>query len=151
VVAAANEEQWENFCRAAGMHGWIRDPRFLTNLDRLDHVFELQEEIEHWAKDFTTKEILEKLEKNRVACGPVQGIKELVNDPHLQARKFFLEVNHPVIGKVILPGNPYKFSETPLAKPIPSPGLGEHNEYILTQYLGRSKEEVSQLYAQGVL
>jgi crotonobetainyl-CoA:carnitine CoA-transferase CaiB-like acyl-CoA transferase len=117
----------------------------------LAHVFEIQEDIERWAENFSVQEIIEKLEKHRVPCSRIQNIKELVHDPHLQERDFFVEVEHPLIGKITLPGAPYKFSETPLAEPAPSPGLGEHNEYILTQYLGKSEEEVKRLSSEGVL
>lgn len=151
IVGVVGEEQWERFCSALGVKDWMEDPRYWTNVDRLAHVFEIQEDIERWAENFTVQEIIEKLEKHRVPCSRIQNIKELVHDPHLKERDFFVEVDHPLIGKITLPGAPYKFSETPLAEPAPSPGLGEHNEYILTQYLGKSEEEVKRLSSEGVL
>jgi len=150
IAATAGEEQWQKFCQALGMEKWMQDPRYRTNVDRLAHVFEIQKDIEEWAKEYTIEEILRKLDKNRVACSRIQNIEELAHDPHLKERGFFVEVEHPVIGKVILPGAPYKFSETPLAEPQPSPGLSEHNVYILTQYLGKTEEEINQLSAEGV-
>jgi crotonobetainyl-CoA:carnitine CoA-transferase CaiB-like acyl-CoA transferase len=151
IVGAVGEEQWERFCAALGVKEWMQDPRYRTNVDRLAHVFEIQADIERWAENYTVEEILQRLENHRVPCSPVQNISELVHDPHLKERQFFVEVEHPIMGKVTLPGAPYKFSETPLAKPGPSPGLGEHNEYILTQYLRKSKADVQLLYREGVL
>jgi crotonobetainyl-CoA:carnitine CoA-transferase CaiB-like acyl-CoA transferase len=46
---------------------------------------------------------------------------------------------------------PYKFSETPLAEPKYSPGLGEHNDHILSYYLSKSDIAIKKHYAQGVL
>ncbi|MBI5969023.1 MAG: CoA transferase [Deltaproteobacteria bacterium] len=151
IVGVVGEEQWERFCQALGVEEWRQDPRYRTNVDRLDHVFEIQKEIESWAKDYTVEEIIQKLERHRIPCSRIQDITELVHDPHLKERRFFVEVEHPIIGKVILPGFPYKFSETPQAEPKPSPGLGEHNGFILTRYLGKSAEELKSLYAEGVL
>ncbi len=151
IAGVVGEEQWERFCRALGKEKWMKDPRYRTNLDRLAHTFELQADIEDWASVYTVEEVIRSLEEKRVPCSCIQNLKEVVEDPHLQARKFFVEVTHPVIGKVILPGAPYKFSETPLAAPMPSPGLGEHSEYILTRYLGKTKEEIGQFYADGIL
>ncbi|MDI6756047.1 MAG: CoA transferase, partial [Thermodesulfobacteriota bacterium] len=143
--------QWEKFCVALDVKEWMQDPRYRTNVDRLAHVFEMQADIERWAENYTVEEITQRLEKHRVPCSPIQDISELVHDPHLKEREFFVEVEHPIMGKVTLPGAPYKFSETPLAKPEPSPGLGEHNEYILTRYLGKSEEDIKLLYSGGVL
>ncbi len=151
IVGAVGEEQWEKFCVALEVKEWMQDPRYRTNVDRLAHVFEMQTDIERWAENCTVEEIIQRLEKHRIPCSPIQNIAELVHDPHLKERKFFVEVEHPIMGKVTLPGAPYKFSETPLANPAPSPGLGEHNEYILTRYLGKSKAEVKLLSREGVL
>jgi crotonobetainyl-CoA:carnitine CoA-transferase CaiB-like acyl-CoA transferase len=150
IVGVVGEEQWERFCRALEVEEWMRDSRYRANIDRLAHMFELQKDIEHWAKDYTVEEIIQRLERYRVACSRIQNIEELVHDPHLKERGFFVEVEHPVMGKIIVPGAPYRFSETPLAEPQPSPGLSEHNVYILTQYLGKTKEEIDELSAEGV-
>jgi crotonobetainyl-CoA:carnitine CoA-transferase CaiB-like acyl-CoA transferase len=75
----------------------------------------------------------------------------VVDDPHLNARGYFVEVEHPVIGKSKIPGIPFKLSETPGEVERPSPLVGEHNELILGKYLGISPGEVSQLKAEGVL
>ncbi len=151
IVGVVGEEQWEKFCTALGMKEWMEDPRYRTNVDRLRNVFELQADIERWAQNRAVEEMIRMLENNRVPCSRIQNIFELVNDPHLKERKFFVEVEHPVMGRITLPGAPYKFSESPLATPAPSPGLGEHNEHILTRYLGKSKEEVKLLQEEGAL
>jgi crotonobetainyl-CoA:carnitine CoA-transferase CaiB-like acyl-CoA transferase len=151
IVGAVGEEQWEKFCSALGKKEWMEDSRYRSNVDRIQHVFELQKDIEQWAEHHAVQEIIFMLEKHRVPCSPIQNIAELVHDRHLKERKFFVEVEHPVMGKVTLPGAPYKFSETPLAKPAPSPGLGEHNEFILTKYIGKNEQEIKLLYSEGVL
>ncbi len=151
IVGVVGEDQWERFCQALGVEDWRQDPRYRTNVDRLAHVFEIQKDIERWAQNFSVEEIIQRLEKHRIPCSRIQNIEELVRDPHLKSRKFFVEVEHPVIGKVTLPGTPYKFSETPLAEPRPSPGVGEHNHYILRHFLGKSEEEIERLYTEGVL
>ncbi len=151
IVGAVGEEQWEKFCSALEKKEWMEDPRYRSNVDRIHHVFELQMDIERWAQQHTVQEIILMLEKHRVPCSPIQDISELVHDPHLKERQFFVEVDHPVMGKVTLPGAPYKFSETLLAEPTPSPGLGEHNEYILRRYLGKTEQEIKLLSSDGVL
>ena len=54
-------------------------------------------------------------------------------------------------GDLDVPGFPLKFSEFPEELPLHAPTLGQHNEEVLTSYLGRSVEEVEQLREAGVL
>jgi crotonobetainyl-CoA:carnitine CoA-transferase CaiB-like acyl-CoA transferase len=151
IAGAVGEEQWGRFCAVLEKKEWMDDPRYRTNVDRVAHVIELQAEVEGWAQDLTAAEVITMLEEQRIPCAPIQDISQLVHDPHLKERQFFVEVEHPVMGKIILPGAPYKFSETPLASPAPSPGLGEHNAYLLTRFLGKTEEDLKILYQEGVL
>jgi crotonobetainyl-CoA:carnitine CoA-transferase CaiB-like acyl-CoA transferase len=61
------------------------------------------------------------------------------------------QVPDQVLGEVTIPGFPFKFSAFPEERDLRAPLLGEHNEEILTHYLGRSQEGVAALYQQGVL
>jgi len=76
---------------------------------------------------------------------------EVVDDPHLKKRGYFVDVEHPIIGNAKIPGVPFKMSETPGSVERPSPLVGEHNESILTRYLGFSPEDVKVLTKEGVL
>ena len=78
-------------------------------------------------------------------------IQQVVDDPHLNERSYFVEIEHPIIGKAKIPGIPFKLSETPGKVERPSPLIGEHTELILGKYLGISPAEVSQLKEEGVL
>ena len=50
-----------------------------------------------------------------------------------------------------IPGFPFKFSAFPKELDLDAPVLGEHNEEVLTRYLGRSQATIAALYEQGVL
>ena len=54
-------------------------------------------------------------------------------------------------GEVDIPGMPLRFSEFPEELPLEAPFLGEHNEEILSRYLGYSPEQVREMEDQGVL
>jgi crotonobetainyl-CoA:carnitine CoA-transferase CaiB-like acyl-CoA transferase len=81
----------------------------------------------------------------------VKNIAEVVNDPHLKVREYFVEVEHPATGTLKYPGAPYKISETPWKIDKAAPQLGEHNEEIFCQRLGYSKKELSQLHRRGII
>jgi crotonobetainyl-CoA:carnitine CoA-transferase CaiB-like acyl-CoA transferase len=69
----------------------------------------------------------------------------------LNARGYFLEVEHPIIGKAKIPGFPFKLSETPGNIERPSPLVGEHNEEVFRKYLGLGKEEIEKLKNEGAI
>jgi len=91
------------------------------------------------------------MDRERVANSPILNIQQVVDDPHLNARDYFVEVEHPVIGKAKIPGIPFKMSETPGAVERPSPLVGEHNEFILGKYLKIGKDELGNLKQEGAI
>ncbi|NVL91682.1 MAG: CoA transferase [Desulfobacterales bacterium] len=151
IIATVGDEHWHRFCRAIGRPKWASDPQFRTKRQRWEKKFILAEEIEKWAANYTVEEAGEILDRERVANSPILNIQQVVDDPHLNARGYFVEVDHPIIGKAKIPGIPFKLSETPGEVERPSPLVGEHNELILGKYLGISGAEVKQLKAEGVL
>lgn len=151
IIATVGDEHWHRFCRAVGRPEWASDPGYRTKRQRWEKKLILAEEIEKWTANYTVKEAGEILDRERVANSPILNIQQVVDDPHLNARGYFVEVEHPIIGKAKIPGIPFKFSETPGEVERPSPLVGEHNELILGKYLGISSAEVKQLKEEGAL
>ncbi|HYB19326.1 MAG TPA: CoA transferase, partial [Thermodesulfobacteriota bacterium] len=111
---------------------------------------ELQKEIEKITTQYTVKEMEAMLDRERVATSPILNMQQVIEDPHLNTRGYFLEVEHPIIGKAKISGFPFKLSKTPGQIDRPSPLVGEHNELILGN-LGISKEEVERLRKEGAI
>ena len=76
-------------------------------------------------------------------------VADCYNDPHLQARGYFEEVTHPEAGTHLYPGMFFQYSETPLGIVRHTPLLGEHNEYIYKELLGKSDAEYVELEKTG--
>ena len=151
IIATVGEEHWQRFCRAIHKPEWASDPGYSTKRQRWEKKYILEKEIEKWAANYTVKEVGEILDRERVANSPILNIQQVVDDPHLNERGFFVKVDHPVIGKAKIPGIPFKMSETPGEVERPSPLVGEHNELVLGKYLGITKSEINQLKAEGAL
>ena len=77
--------------------------------------------------------------------------EEIMESPQHEARDFFEEVDHPVMGKVTMPGAPFKMMETPWQVPNPAPLLGQHNEEIYCGRLGYTKDDLVRLREQGII
>jgi formyl-CoA transferase len=85
-----------------------------------------------------------------VPCGAVLDTGELMSDPSMWAREIFVEVDHPVRGKVTIPGWPVKMSQSHV--PVrASPLLGAHNAEVYAQWLGLSTRDLDTLKEDGVV
>ena len=81
----------------------------------------------------------------------VEDANDLANDPQLTARKFFIQVEHPVLGKTIFDNTPIKLSHTPARFYRPAPLLGQDNYYVYREILGMSEQELAQCIEEGVI
>jgi len=84
--------------------------------------------------------------------GPVRSPDENLDDPHWRDRGFFVEVDHPELGRSFTyPGLPYLFHGTPGGLRSRAPLLGEHTHAVYVQELGLTPEELRALFERGVL
>ncbi len=152
MVILALNRQWPNMARALGKPELIDDPRFSSAGRRGKNREELIPMIEAWLQSFPTDEAaLKALADQRVPSGPVMSIEETLSHPYFAARKMVRTVSDRILGEVTIPGFPFKFSAYPDTLDLEAPFLGEHNDEILSHYLGRSPDSIAQLHAQGAL
>jgi formyl-CoA transferase len=153
VSLNASGQYWKTFCEHMGRMDLYNDPRFETDLVRDEHFEELKEEIEAWTTQHTRQELFEMLSDD-LPCGPVNSVKDIFEDPHVEGREMLQEVAQPLGGgessQVALANTPIKLSETPGGGEHRAPFLGEHNEKLLDE-LGYPSHEVERLYEAGVL
>lgn len=149
-TSRATNQHWENLCDVIGRADMKADPRYATPPMRGNHATEINAEIEKWTRQFTKFEAMEKLGAAGVPCGAVMDTKELSDDPTMREREIFVEVDHPVRGKVVIPGWPVKMTDSYV--PVkPSPILGADNEVVYADWLGLSKSDLAALKKEGVV
>jgi benzylsuccinate CoA-transferase BbsF subunit len=151
AVAVDTEADWHNFCTAIGAADWLKDKRFADKANRLKHREELDKLIAGKTAKYDMYDITRILQKVHVAATPVLNCEAELVDPHFIANKTFYEIQHPVIGKEIFYNNPARMNETPPAFRTHAPALGENNNYILTELLGYSQQEVSDMVKQQII
>ena len=151
AIAVSNDAEWASFCEAMGNPLWTKNPQFADQLSRFQNQDELDQNIEAWTKDLDAYHVTDVLQKAGVMAGPSLGPKELIEDPQLKDRGFFIENDHPVIGRLLYAGLPFRLSNAPKGNYGPSPLLGEHNDYILGELLGFSKTDIEGLVKDKVL
>jgi CoA:oxalate CoA-transferase len=151
VIAAGNDNLWAKFCKAMGTEELIDDERFKTNPLRNKNYDELKPLIDEKIKEKPTEEWKKILLDAGVPSGPINNMEMLVKDEQVLARNMIQEVEHPVAGKQHLPGIPIKMEGVSDKIRFPAPVLGQHNEEVLAERLGYSKEEIEKFKEEGVL
>ena len=86
-----------------------------------------------------------------VAAAPSMSGRDLLKDPHLGARGVWQEVEHPIMGVQLVPGPPWRLSETPATIRSPGPLLGQQNHWTLVELLGEPPEQVEKWVEQGIV
>jgi len=151
AVAVATDEEWQGFKKALGSPPWAEDKRFATPAARLKNKQALDELIEGWTKTRPAEEVMALLQKNGVAAGVVQNARDLAQDPQLKERGFFIELDHPEMGKIISDATPIRLSDTPPGYSRPAPLPGQDNDYVYGELLGLSGGEINRLKEQRVI
>ncbi|AXI38714.1 MAG: CoA transferase [Bacillaceae bacterium] len=151
VLVCSTDSTFNRLAEAMERTDMLEDERYYTNSQRLKHDDEVQKIVSDWIRQFTLKELQEKLDLYGVPVSPILSIKDIFENEHYQARKNIVEVEHPRLGKVKVPGVVPNFSKTPGTIRYRAPELGEHNEEILGGKLGLSKQELAELKEKGVI
>ena len=99
----------------------------------------------------TTEEWLREFDAIGLPCGPLNDIPQAAEQPQVKARDMLVEVEHPELGSIPLPGVTIKLSETPGEIRLPPPLVGEHNEEIYCELLGHAPEELAVWKEEGVI
>lgn len=149
AITVCSDDEWKLFCSAMGNPSWTSDEKFSTGLKRWQNQDELDKFISGWTRQHDDFEVMELLQKEGVAAGPVMDERDCYNNPHLKERGFFEQVTHSECGTHLYPGMLWKLSGTQLKIRTPACRLGEHNEYVYKKLLKFSDEEYAELEKQG--
>jgi crotonobetainyl-CoA:carnitine CoA-transferase CaiB-like acyl-CoA transferase len=98
----------------------------------------------------TSRELFLEGQKRKLVVIPVNDVPSLLNDTQLNSRGFWVELDHPVVGKMKYPKGAL-YSDAIGAPRKAAPLLGEDNERIYCKELGYSKEDLAVLRTTGVI
>jgi crotonobetainyl-CoA:carnitine CoA-transferase CaiB-like acyl-CoA transferase len=151
IVGPARLGFWPRVVDMLEMPELLEDPRFCTAeaQGRLENAEAFTEIFLPWCMERTVEEIVELGQAKRVLVGPVNNARDLVNNPHMKARDYFVVIEHPTTGKIKYPGAPFKAGNSFQIK-RPAPLLGQHNEEVYRQ-LGYTRKDLVKLKETGVI
>jgi len=129
-IACGNENQWTLLATLLG----IDDPRFTTNRDRVRAREDLAVAIESALSADIAEAWLTKLRVAGIPAGKVRTLEEVYTWDQTLSQGLLVDVEHPTLGTVSLPGPPLRFDDNTFAgareQHLAPPRLGEHNESV---------------------
>jgi formyl-CoA transferase len=151
IIACGNQKLYTLLSEVMKQPEILTDERFASNALRVQNHAELKPIIEAWTAQYSVDEIVDSLNEAGVPSCPINTIDRVVKDPHIAgAREMFVEVEHPVAGKVKITGDHIKFSDKKSGVRMPSPTLGQHNFEVYGKLLGLSEETIKEYIEKGV-
>ncbi|MDD5127859.1 MAG: CoA transferase [Dehalococcoidales bacterium] len=150
-VYADEPHHWERLVEIMGKPDWAQIDMFKTGKSRGEYWESLQPLIAEWIKDKTKAEIFEAGKAKGVPLSRVNTMEDVLKNPQFVERAVFVDIAHPVAGKLTYPGAPYKFAESPWSLRSPAPLLGQHNVEIYGDRLGYDKKDLVKLYEIGII
>lgn len=149
AVLPYTDAHWRAFLGAIGQEALAREivgDRSAKNA----RVGELYAALRASLKTRTTQEWLDLCDELDVPCTRIYALDDLPDHPHLKATGFFMESDHPAVGRVRTTRPPHRFSQTPPEVRSLAPTLGQHSVEIL-QETGLPQAEIDALIASGIV
>ncbi len=151
VLNAPGDHHFQAILEVMGRSELKDDARFLTRTSRVQNVEAVDELIEHWTRTLTKNEVAQRMLAAKVPCAPVRQLLEVMHDENMHARGSLQWIDHPELGRVVLPHSPLVFEGAERKPILPSLPLGASNEAVFGEWLGHSAQELAAYKAEGVI
>ncbi|GAA0431992.1 CoA transferase [Acrocarpospora corrugata] len=129
-IAAANDGQWRKVAQLLDIEPNI--PKYATNRERFAHRDELISDMEKALAAHDRAHWLSALAALGVPAGAIRTIDEVYGWDQVRSQGLLVEVDHPALGPITLPGPPLRFDGHPARDHTPPPALGQDNATVLT-------------------
>ena len=147
AISITTEKEWVTLIQTINNTS-LEDPKFSSFKSRKTHESELYEIISDWTQTFSSTDLMETLQKNAVPAGQLSNYHQILDDPHLNSRNYFVDfktIGQRYDGQAI-PGN-----QLPKKEWQPMAELGQSTREILKNYLGHTPTEIDLLENEGII
>ena len=151
AIFTAAERHWHSMCHMLGRPALLQDPELSSTIGRAKNMAEVDDIVGSWTLTRTKEEVLRALNEAHVPCAPVKTAREVATDPHLEARGFWVDVDHPRRGKTRVPISPIRLhtgGKSEIRRPAPT--LGQDTDAVLGELLGLKADELAKLRADKI-
>ena len=151
VLSVGNDPTFKRFCDVTGQQALLDDPRFATNAARVENRALVTDTLAPVLKSRSTTDWVATLEAASIGCGPINTLKQVFADPHVQARGVVVDMPHASGEMVQVIANPVRLSATPPTYRSAAPLLGQHTDEVLREHLGLTVDEIATLRAARIV
>ncbi|MGE5220382.1 MAG: CaiB/BaiF CoA transferase family protein [Chloroflexota bacterium] len=123
-------DHWRRFVEWLGRPPELLDPKFENVQNRFSLRDFIGRLVEARTLNYEVKKFFEEFQSLRLAAAPINPLSAFLADEQTQHRNYLATVEHPRLGRHGFPGDPYRFSESPLRIERGAPLLGEHQQQI---------------------
>lgn len=149
-VTAGTDRQWARCCEALDRPEFAVDERFATAVGRGTNFVAWYEVFAEMVAALPTAELLHRLPLADVPVAPVLAPDEVVHNEQVVARGAVREVDHPVVGRMRMPRQAARFSESGSPELGPAPLHAADTEALLAE-LGFDAAAVAALRSSGAV
>jgi crotonobetainyl-CoA:carnitine CoA-transferase CaiB-like acyl-CoA transferase len=150
-MLALEPGQWNGLARVMGNPEWMTVDIFQDMYQRAQNADAIYPLLVEWTMEHGKREIMDRCQAEGVPVTAVFTVAEAAEHPHLAARGYLTEVEHPALGRVRNLGAPFKLPASPSAAPRPAPLLGQHNAEVYGERLGLDPAALTSLQRDGVI
>jgi crotonobetainyl-CoA:carnitine CoA-transferase CaiB-like acyl-CoA transferase len=144
MIAAYMPDRWTRLCALLGLPGLADDPRFATSALRVANRPEMVAILTTALKARTTDEWLPLLREADILCSRVATYEDVLRHPQVAANAMLAEVEHPVHGRLRMPGFPVDSAQANALPHRAAPACGQHTRQVLRQ-AGFGDAEIAEL------
>jgi crotonobetainyl-CoA:carnitine CoA-transferase CaiB-like acyl-CoA transferase len=129
-IFTVEEDQWTRLVEFMGNPEWARDDLFKDRFARGQNNDALKALMTEWIGNWKVLELYKEAQQRRIPFATINTMNQLYQSEHLRERKFFVPLEQPGVGTLMLPGMPSKYGKTQWALRRPAPRLGEHTQEV---------------------
>lgn len=151
VIGTGSNAQFIDFCKIVNREDLIDDERFKDNSRRVKNREKIIKIISDIIVKKSTKEWMALFKNASFPNGPINKMKDVFEDEHVNAINLVKELDHPVAGKVKVVGPPTVYSLGGNEARTAPPTLGQHTRDILSNFLGYHDKKIEGLFDNKVI
>uniref|UniRef100_A0A2I3MSE8 Succinyl-CoA:glutarate-CoA transferase n=1 Tax=Papio anubis TaxID=9555 RepID=A0A2I3MSE8_PAPAN len=151
VVGAGNNQQFATVCKILDLPELIDDSKYKTNHLRVQNRKELIKILSERFEEELTSKWLHLFEGSGVPYGPINNMKNVFAEPQVLHNSLIMEMEHPTVGKISVPGPAVRYSKFKMSEARPPPLLGQHTMHILKEVLRYDDGAIGELLSAGVV
>ena len=149
-LSASMQSMWEKLALTIGSSDLIKDPRFLTNSDRLNNQDDLDKPISKFIKKYNREEVLNIFSKEGITVGPVLDISEIIKHPYINDREVLVDHYNKEYGNILMHQAFPRLSKTPGKVRHSAPLLGGDTDNVLKE-IGISVKQIQMLRKNKII